>query len=57
MTKKQRAVVERYREQQDTIDRAKSKSNGPEPVYSAEQQRALELVVECPIAQGDDTVR
>ena len=45
MTKEQRAVVERYREHQAAIDRAKSKSKCPELVYSAEQRRALELVV------------
>ena len=59
MTKVQRAVVERYREQQAAIDRANSKSKGPELVYSAGQQRALELVDKCAIAQRDgyDTVR
>ena len=59
MMKEQRDVVERYREQQAAIDRARGKSKGPELVYSAEQQGALELVVECPIAQRDgyDTFR
>ena len=63
MTKEQQAVVERYREQQGAVERyreqrdAKSKSarKGPVLVYSAEQRRALELIVEekCPIAQRD----
>ena len=61
ITKEQRAVVERYREQQAAIDRyrAKSKSKGPELVYSVEQRRALKLVDKCAIAQRDgyDTVR
>ena len=61
MTKEQRAVDERYREQQAAIDRyrAKSKSKVPELVYSAEQRRALELVDKFAIAQRDgyDTVR
>ena len=60
LTKEQQAVVDRYREQQD----AKSKSTwkGPELIFSAEQRRALELLVvvaeACPIAQRDgyDTV-
>ena len=55
MTKEQQAVVARYREQQD----AKSKLvwKGSELGYSAEQLRALELLVvveeKCPIGQGD----
>ena len=65
MTKEQQAVVERYRKQQAVVDRyskmqqdAKIKSTkGPELVYSAEQRRALELLVvveeKCPIVQRD----
>ena len=55
MIKEQQVVVARYREQQD----AKSKSvwKGPELVYSAEQRRALELLVvmeeKCPVVQHD----
>ena len=37
--------------------RAKSKPKRPELVYSARQRGALELVVECPIAQRGDIVR
>ena len=53
MTKEQQAVVARYREQQDAKSRLSWKS--PELVYSAEQRRALELLLgeKCPIAQRD----
>ena len=64
--RKQQAVVGRYRKQQAVVDRYReqqgAKSNSvqrcPELVYSAEQQRALELLENCPVAQRDgyDTV-
>ena len=64
MINEQQAVVERYRKQQDVVDQyreqqdAKSKSmKGPELVYSAEQWRALELLVvveeKCLVVQRD----
>ena len=53
MTIEQRAVVARYRAQQDA--KRKSTWKGPELVYSAEQRRALELLVEekCLIVQRE----
>ena len=55
MTKEQQAAVARYREQQNA--KSKSARKGLELVYSAEQRRALELLVvveeKCPIAQRD----
>ena len=57
MTKVQQAVVARYREQQDAKCKSTHSPKGPELVYSAEQRRALGLLVvveeKCSIAHRD----
>ena len=56
MNKEQQAVVDRYREQQDTKSKSvPAKQTRSKLVYNAEQRKALELLasVNCPVAQRD----